>query len=57
LQRETAHASGDPWFFFQPFLAADNDLNQEEKVVIQRTAKAGVGAEEAQLLVLGEESI
>lgn len=31
---QLAHFAGDPWFFFQPFLAANEDLSEEERAVL-----------------------
>lgn len=50
----TGKTAGDPWFFFQPFLAAEEDLNEAEKAVMEQTDITEV---RNRLLILGEQLI
>lgn len=46
---------GDPWFFFQPFLAASEDLNQEEKAALIERDYAETFTKGHQYVMLGED--
>ena len=38
---DTEYAIGDAWFFFEPFLAANADLTEDEKAVLKRRTQTG----------------
>lgn len=51
----SAHFTGDPWFFFQPFLAASKDLNDNEEALLSQCQSHNDSRNIHPLLVRGED--
>lgn len=50
-----AHSIGDPWFFFQPLLAASQDLSEEEGALLSRYQSHNDSIDFRPLVVRGED--